>query len=112
MGYGEYGGGGSIKWEIDVDEGNLPSINEKPGGNPRKYKVNSVDRKGIDDAGRFFLVTLENPTGIEVKGTTLKFKVPIVNNNSKPQVKVEWVFETGDQALKDMKDVTAASIKA
>ena len=109
MGYGEYGGGGSVQWEIDVDDGNLPSVNEKPGGNPRKYKVKSIDRKGTDDSGRFFVVTLENPTGIEVKGSTVKFKVPIVNAaGGKPQVKVEWAFDANAPELKEMKNYQAS----
>lgn len=109
MGYSEFGGGGSVKWEVDVDEGNVPNVNQKPGGNPKRYKVNSLDREGTNDTGRYFLVTIDNPNGIRVTGNSVTLRVPITNASS-PQVRIEWALDASSQQLQNMKDVTPAQL--
>lgn len=93
-GYGNFGGGGSVQWEIDVNDGNAATPTPKPGGNPRKYKVKGVDREDVDDTNRYFKVTIENRTSVLMgfEGDDLILAIPIRKNSAR-QVQVQWVYE-------------------
>ena len=91
MGYGEYGGGGSVKWKIDVDD-------ETKRGEKRVSAVGRDAKKTTN-----FRVSLEYPTmaaakrdlerlkkdGLTVKGNKIIFEVPVQPSNE-DQIRVEW----------------------
>ena len=90
-GSGEFGGGGSVKWAIDVEDGDTPTIATKP--TPRGYKVNSVDKHGSE--GQYFEVAIEQPAGgvqMRVEGSRILLYLPIIQQTA-PQIKVRWALK-------------------
>jgi hypothetical protein len=100
-GYGEFGGGGSVHWELKVGEG------EPPVQRPRDpkdadcrekhaYVVKGVDsyKKNGGDPGYFEVVLVENQSGdILVKRDGNSFKLYFkVNGKDKTdaQIRVDW----------------------
>ena len=91
MGYGEYGGGGSVKWKIDVDD-------ETKRGEKRVSAFGRDAKKTTN-----FRVSLEYPTmaaakrdlerlkkdGLTVRGNKIIFEVPVQPLNE-DQIRVEW----------------------
>jgi hypothetical protein len=108
-GYGEFGGGGSVHWEIDVNDGDLPATNPKDPENTRKYKTSAKDRKGIDDSANYILVEIRNPELVKVAGDVVTYAVRI-SKNKEVQVKVKWAYGKGDQAMANMKGYTRSAV--
>ena len=91
MGYGEFGGGGSVKWELDIDD------------TPGKKKVKASGRD--DRVPDYFEVTIEydNATtagtawtnmttalqGLGSNAKKLVFRIPFEDDDHH-NVKVEW----------------------
>jgi len=93
MGYGEYGGGGSIAWKVDVEDKDKP---------PKKRAIAS----GYDPkTATKFTVFLEYPSSaaaqadlarlapvpgdMKVQGTKIVFDVPVQQDNE-DQIRIEW----------------------
>jgi hypothetical protein len=100
-GQGTYGGGGSVHWSVDVEDGDVPSVLPKGSNKPRAYTVKGVDKynKGNDpeaDKARFFVVGITPKPGTDVKvfksnGTTfLAFEI---DANNEQQMTVAWAFK-------------------
>lgn len=100
-GYGEFGGGGSVKWEIDVNDGDLPSTNPKDPKNTRKYKTTAKDRNGVDDSGNYLLVEITNPESVKVQGNVLTYAVRI-SKSEQAQVRVKWAYKPNDAAMQGL----------
>jgi hypothetical protein len=90
MGYGEYGGGGSIAWTVDVDD--------ESNSGKKRATASGYDPKNTDT----FTVTLRYPNAgaadtdlgrlkgeIKVVGSEITFTVPVQAKNTK-QIKIEW----------------------
>jgi len=63
-GFSEVGGGGSVGWQVDVNDGNLPVTTQKPQTKKIRWGYSIVDTDDVSDAdldGRFFLVRILNP---------------------------------------------------
>lgn len=100
-GYGEFGGGGSVHWELKVGEGEPPQqLPRDPKDadcrEKHAYVVKGVDtyKKHDDDPGYFEVSLLESRRGeIYVKhdGQHVKFYFKVNGKgDSKPQVRVDW----------------------
>ncbi|HEY7185926.1 MAG TPA: hypothetical protein VH436_05225 [Vicinamibacterales bacterium] len=90
-GNGTYGGGGSVKWAVEVEDGDVPAITTKP--NPRGYKINSTDKHG--SVGSFFEVIIEEPAGgvkMRTEGNRIYLYLPIQSQPA-PQITVHWALE-------------------
>jgi hypothetical protein len=98
-GQGTFGGGGSVKWHVTVDDGDVPQIKRK-NGNERAYNVWGVDKhnkKEGDTTADFFVLHVQPPAGGTVKivpqsngGATVY--VAIDRDNAE-QIKVEWAVK-------------------
>lgn len=93
MGYGEYGGGGSIAWKVDVEDKDKPP--------KKRASASGYDPK----VATKFTVFLEYPSRAEaeadlkrlapvagemsVQGTKIVFDVPVQQDNE-DQIRIEW----------------------
>ena len=100
-GYGEFGGGGSVHWELKVGEGERPiqvavDPNDEHTHEKHAYRVRGVDnyKKHDGDPGYFEVSLLESRHGeIYVKhdGRHIKFYFKVNGKGDfKPQVRVDW----------------------
>jgi hypothetical protein len=89
-GSGEFGGGGSIEWSIDVNDGSIPAVTPKP-NNPKGYRQQGKDREGISDDGRFFVIRIK-PGNIRLGKNGDIFVAVQIQKNTPGQIKVEWSF--------------------
>jgi hypothetical protein len=96
MGEGNFGGDGSVKWDVKVEkQGRFNGGNNNPGGprnsdgtddefrNQFEISVKPPDGKSADE----FLQDLKNG-GMTVRGNQVRFNLPV---ERKPQqIKIEW----------------------
>ena len=93
MGYGEYGGGGSIAWKVDVDDETQPgkkraSAFGRDAKNATRFKV-SLEYASNGDA-QADLARLKLKAGeMEVDGKRIIFEVAVQPENE-DQIRVEW----------------------
>lgn len=96
-GYGQFGGGGSIEWEIDVQDGHSPSqyVSRE---DPRVYNLRGTDRHKQDDSGRYFLIQLdqEDIAYSSSDGSTVLIAVRV--RPKRGQIRVKWVYDEGEVA--------------
>ena len=98
-GQGTFGGGGSVKWHVSVDDGDVPQIKRKD-GDERAYNVWGVDKhkkKDGDTAADFFVLHVQPPSGGRVKivaesNGSATIYVGIDPKNAE-QIKVEWALK-------------------
>lgn len=90
-GYGQFGGGGSVHWEVDYDRGEdaTKRTNGKPRG--RTYSGKARDDEPNEE-GRLFLVEIDK-ADIYAMGTTARKLVVAVNIGNPKQIKVRWAFD-------------------
>src|SRR5262245_50987767 len=89
-GNGGFGGGGSVNWSVEVEDGETPEITSS---GERKYKVKSHDKHG--SVGSYFEVIIEEPAGgivMRTEGNRVHLYLPIVNQQQ-PQITVHWALE-------------------
>ena len=110
MAYGQFGGGGSVTWEIDVDDGDIPQTTPK-NGKPRGYNVKALDKHGKPDTDKskdYFEIKLDPGAGgsITMKsvGKTVYLYVQIDPKN-RDQLKVTWSLKE-DQIPKDARSLS------
>jgi hypothetical protein len=93
-GQGEFSGGASVNWLIDVDNGDLPLTQPKEPGNNKRYKVTRIDRPPKEDPkDRYFFVTVDGAKCIGVKGSKVVLKVPATKG---PDITVQWVYTAAE----------------
>ena len=98
-GQGTFGGGGSVKWNVSVGDGDGPKI-KKENGNERAYNVSGVDKHKKNDGDTtadFFVLHVQPPDGGRVKIVTesdggATVYVAIDPKNAE-QIKVEWALK-------------------
>jgi hypothetical protein len=111
MGYGEYGGGGSVHWLVDADEvdddvekGLL--FGSRRGGGYREWRQHGVDYHGKDEglgsdftirvrvpkAGRrAWLAALRRQLNAAATGDVFEFTLPIAKSDAPhTQIQVSW----------------------
>ena len=59
MGYGEYGGNGSVEWKTDVGQADWTTDEKKNGGVGPGHRQAGVDKNG--QPGEYFTVSMEVP---------------------------------------------------
>ena len=95
-GSGQFGGGGSIEWEVSVNDGSIPATSLKP-SNPKGYTQKAKDREGVSENGRYFVIRIKPTTGIQLGNNgDILVAVPI-RPNSPGQISVEWSFTEGEK---------------
>lgn len=93
MGYGEYGGGGSIAWKVDVDD-------ETKNGKKRAFAYGrdakaaqrftvSLDYPNASDAQADLNRLKTTPGAMRVQGGKIVFEVDVQQLNER-QVRIEW----------------------
>jgi len=100
-GNGGFGGGGSVQWSVDVNDGDVPSITSKP-FKPRGYTVSSKDNH--ENVGSFFEVTIEIPASglwYTIEAGKAKLYLEIINQQD-PQVNVHWALQNKPGGLKPL----------
>jgi hypothetical protein len=91
MGYGEYGGGGSIAWKVDVDDESKPG-KKRAFAYGRDAKVAqeftvSLDYPNANDAAND--LNRLKTGAMRVQGTKIVFEVNVQQQNE-GQVGIEW----------------------
>jgi hypothetical protein len=104
-GFSEVGGGGSVVWQVDVNDGNLPVTTIKPKSKKVRWGYAISDSDDVKDAdldGKFFLIRILNPRKGRVsvrynrKLNTWDVYVPIEARHPKReptrqrQIRVSW----------------------
>lgn len=108
-GFSEVGGGGSVVWQVDVNDGNLPVTTFKPQTKKVRWGYSIVDTDDVNDAeldGKFFLIRVLNPRkGVRVsyrynkKLNSWDIYVPIEDRHPKReptrqrQIRVSWAHD-------------------
>jgi hypothetical protein len=94
-GYANFGGGGSIYWEV----GDGKPGDSKPGSRDEygRYKINGVDDPPDPDEGKLFKMTIRNIKEILIgqEGNDLILAVPIDKNGqyTPPRIVVQWAYK-------------------
>jgi|SRR5688572_24460075 len=107
-GYGDYGGGGSVVWEVKVGDGEAATVhqhNTKHGKRSISTGVDKYTKEPGDDPG-YFLVNIEKPRvgDIKVKQENGRVEIYLRVNPSdpnvpyKPQISVRWGIDKVDPA--------------
>ena len=89
-GYGNFGGGGSIYWQIGDGK---PGTREQYG----RYKINGEDDPPDPDEGKLFKITLRNIKEVLIgrEGNDLILAVPIDKKDESvpPRILVQWAYK-------------------
>ena len=100
MGEGQFGGDGSVNWDIDTTKDDTYKFkNQGPSGGNKGRKVSGIDETFGDD----FVISVKPPNGtsaaqlkaslenggLTIDGDYVVFRVPI-QNKEKRQVVVSW----------------------
>ena len=95
-GFSEVGGGGSVKWEVSVKDGDTPSTTVDT-GNPRKYSVRGRDKHSKPDGDtskNYFKVEIERPRNEPIlddsNGNKVVLYLPIDRDSNGHQIRVSW----------------------
>lgn len=94
-GFSEVGGGGSVKWKVEVNDGNVVQTKSKPiaRGVPWGYVATDTDDvQRRDLTGRYFKVAIRGPIQWRRQGTGAVLYIPIQNNPR--QIKVSWAHDS------------------
>ena len=97
-GQGTFGGGGSVHFSIDVNDGEAPEVTSK--GGQRAYLIRGVDkhRKSGSDPDYFFL-NIQPPPGGTIRavpdGNGIRLYVQ-VDEKQPNQMRVEWAFKEAE----------------
>jgi hypothetical protein len=94
MGYGEVGGGGSVKWAVDVDD--LPAVGGKKrvaasgrdNQNPTYLKV-TIEYKDLTKAQTAFTNMKNALAGVGSNDKKVTFQIPF-DDDTDHKIKVEW----------------------
>lgn len=99
-GQGMFGGGGSVHWQIDVNDGDVPEIKGK--GKPRAYVISGVDKHGknSDPTPDYFVISIQPPKAggavrVVPDGRGVVVYVA-VDPERTSQMLVEWAFKEAD----------------
>lgn len=93
MGYGEYGGGGSIAWKVDVDDETKADKKRafaygRDAKAAEKFKV-SLDYANANDATTDLNRLKTTAGAMVVQGTKIVFEVDVQPQNER-QIRIEW----------------------
>jgi hypothetical protein len=88
MGYGEFGGGGSVRWQVLYDD---PNDATQPGKNPtgRKRRGHGKDQGTDTEEGKKLFVRCTQARLIGLTGTTIELEVTL-DKNKDDQVVIRW----------------------
>ena len=94
MGYGEVGGGGSVKWAVDVED--LPAAGGKKRvaasgrdiQNPTYFKV-AIEYKDLTKAQAAFANMTTALAGVGPSDKRVEFQIPF-DDDDDHKIKVEW----------------------
>jgi hypothetical protein len=101
-GYGDFGGGGSVHWELKVGEGLRPvpqpkDPNDAKSNDKHAYTVKGVDtylKKEGGDPGYFEVTLVQGAPGsvlVTTEGNLVKLYLKVNGKeDANPQVKVRW----------------------
>jgi hypothetical protein len=125
-GFSEVGGGGSVAWKVDVNDGNLVKTTPKPPGkrSPWGYIVEDSDdvrQKPLDD--KYFHIQILQPAngatfGYRYNPETRAFDIylPIRNRRPAPgmprQIRVMWAVREGDVPVDALHPLTTEPVQA
>ena len=109
-GFSEVGGGGSVRWKVDVNDGNVVQTRPKrvQPDVPWGYVATDTDDVGRQDLeGRYFKVALRGPIRWRPNGNGAVFYIPIEDNPR--QIRVSWAHEQLPAGLRDLLPGAAAT---
>jgi hypothetical protein len=98
-GYGDFGGGGSVKWEVKVGDGQAATAPGQSSTHGKRHVSDGVDKyeKKAGELPGYFLVNIEPPRNgqirIKTQGGRLLVYLPVNPTDGtpyKPQINVRW----------------------
>src|SRR5262245_18099248 len=95
MGVGEFGGGGSVRWRVRLEDG---GINDTPEGTGKTIRGQGKDRGAHTELGNTLYVVCKGQV-VQVAGGELIIKVTLAND--KDQVVLKWGDDVQSVALID-----------
>ena len=83
MGSGEFGGGGSVRWQVRYD-----THEDNPGGQGKPLRGNGKDKGSLTEMGDKLLVTCTNARVLQTGPGTVIVEVTLANNQraGRPEV--------------------------
>ena len=97
-GYGNFGGGGSVQWEIEINDDPDCCIKENKRTDDKNRKVRKMQGADkVDEKEKFFKIVIENPADVTLGYVGDDLVLGVRAREDKPdeprQIQVRWVYD-------------------